>query len=62
VIGPEGLHKRLSVLDPKAAEKIDYRNLRRTIRALEVILVTGELFSVQKRRGQTSLSCIATWV
>jgi tRNA dimethylallyltransferase len=50
--GREGLHKRLSVLDPKAAEKIDYRNLRRTIRALEVIFLTGKLFSSQKQRGR----------
>jgi len=34
-IGPEGLHERLSILDPDAAERIDPRNLRRTIRALE---------------------------
>lgn len=47
-IGGEGLHARLSVLDPKAAEKIDYRNLRRTIRALEVILSTGKRFSEQR--------------
>ena len=51
VIGPLGLHHRLSVLDPRAADSIDYRNLRRTIRALEVILLTGKLFSAQKRRG-----------
>ena len=51
-IGPEGLHQRLSVLDPRAAEAIDFRNLRRTIRALEVVLLTGEMFSAQKRRGR----------
>ena len=51
-IGPAGLHQRLAVLDPQAAEKIDYRNLRRTIRALEVILLTGEKFSTQKQRGR----------
>ena len=44
-IGAEGLHNRLAVLDSKAAEKIDYHNLRRTVRALEVILKTGERFS-----------------
>ncbi len=44
-IGAEGLHNRLAVLDLKAAEKIDYRNLRRTVRAIEVILKTGERFS-----------------
>lgn len=50
-IGPEGLYRRLSVLDKEAAENIDYRNLRRTIRALEVILSTGEKFSNQRRRN-----------
>jgi len=50
-VGPDGLHQRLSVLDPTAAERIDPRNMRRTIRALEVILLTGKLFSAQKSRG-----------
>jgi tRNA dimethylallyltransferase len=44
-IGAEGLHKRLERIDPAAASKIDYRNLRRTVRALEVIFKTGECFS-----------------
>lgn len=50
-IGREGLHRRLAVLDPRAADRIDYRNLRRTVRALEVIFSTGERFSEQRRRG-----------
>jgi tRNA dimethylallyltransferase len=45
------LHERLKRLDPAAAEKIDPRNYRRTIRALEVILTTGKRFSEQ--RGQS---------
>src|SRR6266540_1502936 len=45
------LHERLKKLDPLAAEKIDPRNYRRTIRALEVILTTGKRFSEQ--RGQS---------
>jgi tRNA dimethylallyltransferase len=45
IIGPEGLHERLERLDPAAASQIDYRNLRRTVRALEVIFTTGERFS-----------------
>lgn len=49
-VGPAGLHGRLAVLDPKAAAKIDYRNLRRTVRALEVILRTGQPFSAQRRK------------
>jgi tRNA dimethylallyltransferase len=50
-IGEEGLHARLSVLDPEAASNIDYRNLRRTIRALEVIFHSGMKFSTQRQRG-----------
>jgi tRNA dimethylallyltransferase len=53
-IGPAGLHQRLAVLDPQAADKIDYRNLRRTIRALEVIFLTGEKFSAQRQRGRAA--------
>jgi tRNA dimethylallyltransferase len=45
------LHERLKDLDPLAAEKIDPRNYRRTIRALEVIMTTGRRFSEQ--RGQS---------
>jgi len=46
----EWLHARLQILDPEAAAKIDARNVRRTVRALEVILTTGRKFSEQ--RGQ----------
>jgi tRNA dimethylallyltransferase len=49
--GADWLHARLEQLDPPAAEKIDARNVRRTIRALEVILTTGRPFSQQ--RGQS---------
>jgi len=45
------LHEKLKELDPVAADKIDARNYRRTIRALEVILSTGKRFSNQ--RGQS---------
>jgi tRNA dimethylallyltransferase len=47
-IGANGLHDRLKRLDPVAADQIDPRNLRRTIRALEVILLSGSHFSAQK--------------
>ncbi len=49
-IGLEALHRRLALLDPGAANKIDYRNMRRTIRALEVILITGKRFSDLRRK------------
>jgi len=51
-IGEEGLHQRLQTLDSEAASIIDYRNLRRTVRALEVIFSTGERFS-ELRKKQT---------
>jgi len=44
------LHAKLERLDPEAARKIDPRNSRRTVRALEVIMTTGKKFSEQ--RGQ----------
>jgi tRNA dimethylallyltransferase len=49
-IGPRELHSRLALLDPEAALQIDPNNLRRTVRALEVIFKSGELFSSQRRR------------
>jgi tRNA dimethylallyltransferase len=49
--GPSWLYEKLKGLDAAAAEKIDSRNSRRTIRALEVILTTGKKFSEQ--RGQS---------
>ncbi len=49
--GAGWLYDRLELLDPAAAEKMDLRNVRRTIRALEVILTTGKKFSEQ--RGQS---------
>lgn len=49
--GEEWLYAKLKNLDAGAASKIDPRNVRRTIRALEVILTTGRKFSEQ--RGQS---------
>jgi len=49
-IGFAELHARLAKLDPQAAAQIDARNVRRTIRALEVILTTGKRFSEQRQR------------
>ena len=51
--GKEWLYEKLKSLDPKAAEKIDFRNVRRTIRALEVILTTGRKFSDQRGQGES---------
>ena len=40
------LYEELKQIDPEAAARIDPRNVRRTIRALEVYLSTGQRFSV----------------
>lgn len=49
--GIHWLHAKLKDLDAESASKIDARNYRRTIRALEVIMTTGRKFSEQ--RGQS---------
>ena len=43
--GKEAVFARLRELDPASAQTIDYRNLRRVIRAIEVTLVAGRPFS-----------------
>ncbi len=43
--GYEALHCRLRELDPMAAERIDARNVRRVVRALEVCCVMGKPIS-----------------
>jgi tRNA dimethylallyltransferase len=43
--GPEALHARLRRLDERAAASIEPSNVRRTVRALEVIATTGRRFS-----------------
>lgn len=57
-VGPDGLHQRLARLDPEAAAVIDPRNVRRTIRALEVILRTGRRFSAQRQRAASPYSLL----
>jgi tRNA dimethylallyltransferase len=51
--GNDWLHQRLALLDPAAAQTIDLRNLRRTVRALEVIFSTGRRFSDQRGHGDS---------
>jgi tRNA dimethylallyltransferase len=48
--GSSWLHARLMAIDPASAQAIDARNVRRTIRAWEVILLTGRRFSEQRTR------------
>lgn len=49
-LGGSELAHWLQLLDPIAAEKIDARNVRRVIRALEVTLVTGKPISALQRK------------
>jgi tRNA dimethylallyltransferase len=48
--GAVALHARLARLDPDAAGRLDPRNVRRVIRALEVCLITGRPISQQQRK------------
>lgn len=57
-VGAQALHRRLRLLDPLAADRIQYQNVRRTVRALEVILGTGRLFSEQSRKKSGGLAAI----
>lgn len=52
-IGFDKLYEILSAIDPEAAANIDYRNHRRTVRALEVILSTGKKFSDQREKEKS---------
>jgi tRNA dimethylallyltransferase len=47
--GPDALHGRLRQADPSSAERIDARNVRRVVRALEILEVTGQPASMLRR-------------
>ncbi len=48
--GAQALHDRLRQVDPAAAARIDPRNVRRVIRALEVYLESGQPISALQRK------------
>lgn len=48
--GAAALHLRLRERDPAAADKIDYRNVRRVIRALEICIETGAPMDYEARK------------
>jgi tRNA dimethylallyltransferase len=52
--GPAALFQRLEKLDPAAALAIDRANTRRIIRALEVIEITGQPFTANLPREESS--------
>ena len=57
-IGPQALHQKLALVDPAAAEKIEPNNMRRTVRALEVMFLTGRRFSDQRRKTTSPYSLL----
>lgn len=57
-IGFDNLHRSLTLLDPEASKFIDYRNHRRTIRALEVIFSTGQRFSELRKKGESPFNLL----
>ena len=44
-LGPALMHKRLELLDETAASRIEPQNGRRIVRALEIVMITGEPFA-----------------
>ena len=52
-LGALELHRRLAIIDPAAAAANEAPNLRRTVRALEVIFSTGRLSSGQRRKSES---------
>ena len=56
--GSEVLWRRLREVDPDAAERIDHRNVRRVVRALEVYLETGVPFSRARGRQSPPFVCL----
>jgi len=63
-LGGEALHARLRVLDPVSAARIDARNLRRVIRALEICELTGVPAADQRRRAPLPfrILCLGLWL
>ena len=49
--GVEALHRRLAQIDPNSAERIDPRNVRRVVRALEIYHRTGTPASRLRKRN-----------
>lgn len=52
------LYEQLKKLDPKAAEKIDPKNKRRLIRALEVSILSKKPFSAQQKKKKTNFDAL----
>lgn len=49
--GTEALHRKLEEVDPVRARKLDHRNVRRVVRALEIYRLTGEPPSAMREKS-----------
>ena len=56
--GIETLHRELTTVDPDAASRIDARNVRRVIRALEVYKLTGRPISSWQEKLQPEFAAL----
>ena len=61
-IGKEAMYKRLQELDPAASIAIDSQNLRRVIRALEVIEITGKPYTANLPQEGATYYPNSTWI
>ncbi len=61
-LGKEAMYQRLKELDPVAAIAIDSQNLRRVIRALEVIEITGKPYTANLPQEGASYYPDAKWI
>ena len=52
--GHEALHRQLQEVDPESALRIDSRNIRRVVRALEIFHLTGIPASSQREKNPPS--------
>ena len=52
----DNLRVQLSELDPETAERIDLKNRRRVMRALEICVLTGKPASAQRRQSSVAAS------
>jgi len=57
-LGPYLFHQKLAVIDPAAAAVIQPQNIRRTVRAFEVIFLSGKRFSEQRKMGISPYSTL----
>jgi len=57
--GPQALHAEVAALDPEAAQRLDPRNVRRVVRALEVMRRTGRPFSACRTRRPPDFAWLA---